>query len=388
MKDLDRARPAQAADLPQPPRAARPAAGIGGRTVRLAAGIVFAWVLLEGGCSLVAFAARVWSAARAAGERHTRFDPELGWVSIPNLDLPDHFGPGVYLRTNALGLRDDRNFAAAEPSGRRRVVCSGDSFTFGYGVDNDHTWCRLLETLEPSLETVNMGQGGYGVDQSYLWYRRDGARLHHRLHLFAMIGLDFGRMASGSYLGAPKPRLALRGGRLQAAGTPLPRPSPLAVAWARYGRQALALPSAQLAAAAAQRLGGAGAPAPPPGTPLDPLAAGVVGELAEIDRRLGSRLVLVFLPRQEDFESGQAEHWRQLVAAAAAASGLELVDLFDDFRRLAPAAVERLFIQPGGGAAGEAVGHYSNAGNAWVAREIHRRLAALGAAAPRPRQGK
>jgi hypothetical protein len=385
MKNLDHA--AQPAPLRRPPRAARPAAGIGGRIVRLAAGAVFAWVLLEGSCGIVYFVARVWSAARATGERHTRFDPELGWVSIPNLNLPDHFGRGVCLRTNAQGFRNDHDFPAWETSGRRRVVCSGDSFTFGYGVDNDHTWCRLLETLEPSLETVNMGQGGYGVDQSYLWYRRDGVKLRHSVHLFAMIGLDFGRMASGSYLGAPKPQLVLRGGRLEVARAPLPRPSTLAIAWARYAPPVQTLPSARLIAAAGERLGAAGAPAPP-GTPVDQLAVRVVRELSEIDRRLGSRLVLVFLPRQADFQSGQAEHWRQLVAGAATASGVELADLFDDFRRLDPAEVDRLFIQPGGSIPGEAVGHYSNSGNAWVARELNRRLQILGAPAPKPRQGQ
>ncbi len=90
----------------------------------------------------------------------------------------------------------------------RRLVCSGDSFTFGYGVGDEATWCALLATIPPGIETVNMGQGGYGLDQAYLWYRRDGLHLGHQVHVMALITRDFERMASDRFVGYGKPLLS------------------------------------------------------------------------------------------------------------------------------------------------------------------------------------
>lgn len=136
-----------------------------------------------------------------AERRHTTYDPDLGWVNEPNVYIPDMYGPGVYLRTNAQGFRNNHEINAAVPAGKVRVVCSGDSFTFGYGVDNAHTWCEQLSVLDPRLETVNMGQGGYGVDQAYLWYKRDAAKIEHQVQLLAFITDDFYRMLSDSFAG-------------------------------------------------------------------------------------------------------------------------------------------------------------------------------------------
>jgi hypothetical protein len=47
-------------------------------------------------------------------------------VGIPNLDLPNMYEPGVYLRTNRQGFRGSRNFTAGVPPGKRRVICSED----------------------------------------------------------------------------------------------------------------------------------------------------------------------------------------------------------------------------------------------------------------------
>jgi hypothetical protein len=373
--------------MPPTNRAPDHSPGIGARIVRVVFGISFALILIEGTCSIIYLLAKAWLAAGTTGERHTRFDPELGWVSIPNLNLPDNYGPGIYLRTNSQGFRNDHDFSAREENGRRRIVCSGDSFTFGYGVDNDHTWCQLLQGLDPSLEAVNMGQGGYGIDQSYLWYRREGVNLQHSIHLFAFIALDFGRMASSSYLGAPKPQLVMRGGRLEVTRTPLPRPSPLAVARSKYEAPLQTLASVRLVTASVRRLGFFGTPEPS-GTAADQVARGIFRDLSDLDRKRGSRLVLVFLPRQQDFECGQAEHWRQLVADTAAAARIHFFDLFEDFRRLDPTQVDRLFIQPGSRFPRETVGHYSVAGNAWVAQEINERLKNLAPHQPDRSQGQ
>lgn len=52
------------------------------------------------------------------------------------------------------------------PPGRYASSARGGSFTLGYGVGDADTWCALLQTIDPRLETVNMGQAGYGLDQA------------------------------------------------------------------------------------------------------------------------------------------------------------------------------------------------------------------------------
>jgi len=58
-----------------------------------------------------------------------------------------------------------------------RVVTLGDSFTFGYGVEEEQAWPRQLERLldegsGPSaagVEVLNLGVGGYGTWQEAAW---------------------------------------------------------------------------------------------------------------------------------------------------------------------------------------------------------------------------
>ncbi len=141
---------------------------------------------------------------------HTKYDKDLGWINIPNVYIQDMYGPGVYLRTNSQSFRNNQDFEKNIPKGKIRIICSGDSFTFGYGVDNDHAWCQRLVDFNSHLETVNMGQGGYGIDQAYLWFKRDSERINYDIHIFAFITIDFHRMEKDEFLGYGKPFLSVQ----------------------------------------------------------------------------------------------------------------------------------------------------------------------------------
>jgi hypothetical protein len=190
---------------------------------------------VEGLASFALLARDMRKTSGLAERRHTKYDSDLGWVNGPGVHITDMYGPGVYLRTNAQGFRNDHDVDPAVPAGKFRVICSGDSFTLGFGVDNDHTWCHLLSVLDPRIEAVNMGQGGYGVDQAYLWYKRDGAKLATNLHLLAFVTEDFPRMQSDKFLGFGKPTLALEHDSLVVKNVPVPtRAYNLAVAREQY----------------------------------------------------------------------------------------------------------------------------------------------------------
>jgi hypothetical protein len=310
---------------------------------------------------------------------HVRYDPELGWVNVPDLYLPDMYGPRIWLRINAQGFRNDRNFSRDVPRDRVRLICSGDSFTLGYGVANDQAWCNHLETLDSRLEAVNMGQGGYGVDQSYLWFKRDGAVLDHDVHLFAFIALDFERMRNRSFLGYQKPTLTLEDGHLAVRNVPVPRISTFRVGLGRLARVVNRTQMAALYQRIVRRL----SPPPSPPTrgsasdPLRPVVEGVFESLRQLADRNGSLLVLVYLPTRSEREASAPSPWRSFVHDVAARLGIPLVDLTPDLAAVADGTAPGFFIRSGELQFFGAEGHYSARGNRFVAEALLRRLRAL-----------
>lgn len=97
-------------------------------------------------------------------------DPELIFFPKANIHhvwVSDEFTEVV--DTNSQGLRDveirdHADFAA-------RILIVGDSMTFGHGVSASQSYPEVLESLYReagrSVDVVNAGVKGYGIDQSY-----------------------------------------------------------------------------------------------------------------------------------------------------------------------------------------------------------------------------
>jgi hypothetical protein len=353
-------------------------------------GTLFLFVLLEGLASTARVARRVADLWMPVERLYTRYDPELGWVSRPNLSVPDVFGRGVGLSTNARGFRGGRETAAAAGAARR-IVCSGDSFTLGWGVKDEQSWCHLLSGYANDVETVNMGQGGYGIDQAFLWYRRDARELEHHLHLFAFIGSDVYRMQADSFLGFGKPYLALENGKLQVRNVPVPS-LPY-----RAPRFFTALRRLDELRSVALLRGWFAAFSAPPGPrverrALPELLDAVFGELAELNRKKGSELVIVYLPTLQDYTWSGRDRMRERLRGSLASRGLRFLDLTPELRGLAPSELDRLFLP--GGKIGR---HYSAEGHRFVAERMRERLEPwltsgaglpiLGPSTPDPRPG-
>ena len=71
----------------------------------------------------------------------------------------------VECRSNSAGIRDREEVVALpKPAGQRRIVCIGDSFTFGWGVAVDDAWPRRVERVlrerDDGIRTVNCGAAG------------------------------------------------------------------------------------------------------------------------------------------------------------------------------------------------------------------------------------
>jgi hypothetical protein len=341
-------------------------------------------MLLEGGSGFVFLALalkRDDPRIVMRNQRHAQYDSGLGWISTPGFSVPDMYGPGAGLHIDARGFRTggkgDSHGALSGPL----AVCSGDSFTFGPGVADDRTWCALLESLAPGLTTVNMGQNGYGADQVYLWYKRDGAKLAHDVQLFAYITDDFRRMHLSTVFGFAKPGLDIRSDSLVTTNTPVPRYD----AYTRRFWTGVVLESELRLVRLFHLVRDKVSHRIRPGSASGDEAAQdrltwmkvqrIINDLAQINRAKGSTLVLVHLPLIGDYWDSDANPWRERMRTAAAGGAFEFVDLVDGLRRLPADSVEQMFIDnyiSSGYANG--FGHYSVAGNAWVAEELHRRL--------------
>jgi hypothetical protein len=343
---------------------------LAGRLALALAASLLTIVLLEGAASVLLagrdFAG--WRPQQNAEFHHARYDPGLGWVNEPHATIPDLYGPGRSLHTNARGFRGTAETADAPAPGTVRVVCSGDSFTLGFGVRDEETWCAQLAALVPGLEAVNMGQGGYGFDQAWLWYRRDGAALEHQIHVLAWITDDFQRMWWRRFDGYGKPRLALRDGALVVTDTPAATRGALFALGQRTHAAVRDLRLAQLSARLARRI--------VRGSVTDSLArdsvtrdvvAAVVRDLAAFHRGRGSRLVLVHLPVRQDSASAMSDTWREWMRRTAEREGVTYVDLVAAMRAMAPDSVRLLFLPRDG--------HYSVAGNRWVAAMLREPIA-------------
>jgi len=312
-----------------------------------------------------------------AERRHTKYDSQLGWVNIPNVYIRDMYGPGVYLRTNSQGFRNDSEFQTQIPPGKLRLICSGDSFTLGYGVSNGDTWCQDLVSLDSRFETVNMGQGGYGLDQAYLWYARDGIALDHDVQIFAFIGTDLTRMVSVTFNGYPKPTLGLRDSQLVVQNVPVPQLGPSTRFVQQFDRlrelrSIILLQRILFRKPAAWSNGGPG------GSPVVlAIAETIFDRLADLNRKKNSKLIVLFLPTQGEYRNGLPSHVEQ-IKSKVIAKGIMWIDLVDDFRKLPPTRAERLFIgEDALSGYRTAAGHYTVEGNRYVAEILYSHIASI-----------
>jgi hypothetical protein len=337
------------------------------------------FVVIEGLCSVWLIGSRGTQTVGhvQAGGKNAQFDADIGWVNIPNFNQRDLYGPGGHTRMNSRGFRNAEELDAKVPEGKLRILCSGDSFTFGYGVDNDHANCNLLAGEDARLQTVNMGVPGYGIDQMYLLYKRDGLKLDHDIHVISVIREDFKRMSDSKFLNANKPFIRQKDGALVVGGVPVQK--------AGYSMTGL---TGTISAFESSRVATVYRTFFPQKTntvvyrnfgPLMDTAIAIFGDLGRIAEQRKATFVVVYLPMADDMEDAPLN--QSLLAAELAKKNLPFFDLTPDFKALPFPERTALFIPKSAKNEQFAAGHYSAAGNLFVAKALWKRISALPAVA-------
>jgi hypothetical protein len=98
------------------------------------------------------------------GGRLFRIDPNLGYTNLPGrfkITLDDTYTYTVTNSDNTLRITQLRN---AFPRGKdkKEIWVFGDSITYGQSVNDEETFCWLLQDRFPNYEFVNFGVQGYG----------------------------------------------------------------------------------------------------------------------------------------------------------------------------------------------------------------------------------
>jgi hypothetical protein len=130
----------------------------------------------------------------ARGERKEKFNPyrpdaTLGYALRPGWS-GWHAGPGfrVAVRVNGLGLRGPER-DAAKPRGSRRVLVVGDSFAFGWGVEETEAFPARLERRwrerGDADEVLDAAVPGWAAPQHLVWLRERGFALDPDLLVLA-----------------------------------------------------------------------------------------------------------------------------------------------------------------------------------------------------------
>jgi lysophospholipase L1-like esterase len=155
-------------------------------------------------------------------------DPRLGWRNQREVRVVSELPRSVRrfeVRTNAWGLREDRELSPEPPPGKRRVAILGDSFAFGYCLERSEAFPAQLETLLGSdrFEVLNYGTCGYGVDQMRLLLDEALDR-KPSLVVFSFIVDDLRRATRAAFQsGEPKPLFLLDGRALVLTNVPVPK---------------------------------------------------------------------------------------------------------------------------------------------------------------------
>jgi lysophospholipase L1-like esterase len=183
---------------------------------------LFALLLSEMALRLTGFETLYVSPER---DRFWKYDPLLGWAHEPGYEgvfETEQFRTTVHI--NEKGLRD-RSHSYEREGDTQRILVLGDSFAWGYGVEESERFSQLLEA-DPGVKVINAGVSGYSTDQELLWYENEGIKYETDLVILVLTGNDVGdnnrQLVNHIYF---KPRFVFKDGQLVPTGHPVPQSS-------------------------------------------------------------------------------------------------------------------------------------------------------------------
>ncbi|MBU1908973.1 MAG: SGNH/GDSL hydrolase family protein, partial [Verrucomicrobia bacterium] len=151
------------------------------------------------------------------------YDPMLGWKGKPGAK-GIFAGRSFYSRVT----HNERGHRSSVPpfvAGKRNVLLLGDSFGWGYGVEDDEIPSEQMMRMRPELNMYNLSAPGYGTGQEYLalkTFLEERPGLVFDDVVLQMCWNDFWDVAETALNNYPKPMFVLRDGELELTNVPVP----------------------------------------------------------------------------------------------------------------------------------------------------------------------
>jgi hypothetical protein len=130
---------------------------------------------------LVAEALSRWLTEPVRGVSWYHYDTRYGFRHRSDAEARTNtWGDGKIwsFETNARGFRGE-DWPDDPPRGGRRVLVTGDSFTFGNGVEHEEAFPRVADTLlrasAGGWEILNLGVSAWGPSNAVAWLETEGA---------------------------------------------------------------------------------------------------------------------------------------------------------------------------------------------------------------------
>jgi hypothetical protein len=123
------------------------------------------------------------------------YDSKLGgMIPVPNQKgFKSHPHDYYYeYQNNEIGMRDTRQMKSYKKY-PYKILAIGDSFTYGWGVNDDETFCKLLEKKinKDSVAVLNAGASGSGTDYALRFFQVRGPELSPKVVLYFYYENDF-----------------------------------------------------------------------------------------------------------------------------------------------------------------------------------------------------
>jgi hypothetical protein len=157
---------------------------------------------------------------------HEQYHPTLGWVNKPYADGYFYIKRNIrfHRHHNNHGLRSLRDTTYEKPKGIKRILLIGDSFFWGYGVDDEYVISEVMQKLAGnSVEVLNGAVTGYGTDQELLWLIEYGLKYSPDIVILGVFPLnDLDEISHSVMYGYPKPIFSIEEGELKLFNVPVP----------------------------------------------------------------------------------------------------------------------------------------------------------------------
>jgi lysophospholipase L1-like esterase len=254
-------------------------------------------------------------------------DPNLYWKLTPNQNVVTKVGKKP-VRINSHGTRGEE-FETSKPVGTFRVLCLGDSRTYGWGLAEDETYSKRLEVLLQGVasegtrvEVINAGVNAWSYPQMLVYLKRYA--LEYSPDIVVIDGANlwtvFGEDQTEAFKRSFRRKLVLKNLLRRSAIYHYFVEVRLRTYYDRYRKKLVAAgdrPDEQQFDAAEKAL-------------LVSLG-GTFQSIDDLLRAHGVELVFLHTPREDEVDSRRSRELKRLMSEVAARNGRVLVDATDAF---------------------------------------------------------